>query len=270
MRALRGKSAYKYDDSDFARAWAVIRSLVDRRWIDKRISDAVTTVLRVADRYGQPGYAWSGGKDSVALQVVMDRCGVIDGVMCACPLDLPEHLDWCDSARPDGVTIRMRDDLDDEWLMGDGRKYLFCNARTEKDALLGQRFQIMHHRDPIREAYAEMRLGVIFTGRRKQDKNAAASPDKPTRDGARYCNPIYDWTHEETMAAIVYNGLRISPSYGNVPLCWYDGPRSWNARKVDSHEAGWRETYDLDTNIVRRMAAGFDGARRELISRGVQ
>ena len=259
---LKSKGTYKHNDRPMAHAWSMVPSLVPRWWVAGLIDKAAHSAARAAEAYGSPVYAWSGGKDSIALEVVMERAGIERGVICACPLDFDDFVSWARDHRPAGVVTQDVGWLNEDWLL-ENPEFLFCN-RPGVDGRLGARFTTYHHRDPLRRAYEHMGAGVMFTGRRSQDKNAKADPAKPTKSGYRYCNPIFDWNHEEVMAAIQYAGKVLPACYHRYPGGWYDGPTSWPARTFHhpAPERAWAETYRIAPALVSALAADYTGAAR--------
>ena len=264
MPLLKHKGRYKYGDQPMRDVYRQITDIVPKDWIEKRVREAARVVETLADAYGNPVYGWSGGKDSQALQVVLDRTDVNSGVMCHAGegLEFAPFMKWVLRNIPDGV---LRAEVD--WLNEDfvrmNPEYLWCR----NNAKLELKFQDWHHRNPTKRYYDDMKAGIIFFGRRMQDKNPNANPHKPTKAGRRTSNPIHDWCHEEVMAAVVYYGKSLAPAY-DYRYGWHDGPSCWNRRTVDSDEDGWSTTFDIDPGVVLRMAETFEGAKRELVRRG--
>ena len=251
---LTNKRAYEADDTPMRLAWLNIRNIVPQAWAEYRIRLAVDHAKRDADRYGTPVFAWSAGKDSIALDVVMERAGIERGVMGWCSLEFTEFREWVAANAPPGVVMIENEVLTEEYIVAN-RRFVF----PPLDGADAHRYTHMHFRTPVIEGYRRLGAGVLFRGHRIQDKNR----DTRAGYGMRYSNPIVDWTHEEVMAAIRYGGRSLPPCYG-YPMGWFDGPSTWNYRTAASPDAGWRETYDIEPAIVGRMAPHFEGARREL------
>lgn len=247
------KKNYEHDDTPFRLAWLNIRNIVPQEWSEYRIRQAADRAKAVADSRGNPLFAWSGGKDSIALDVVMERAGVERGLMGWCDLELPVFARWVAEHKPEGVELITNPRLTEEFLI-DNPHFVFPPLHADVHRMVH-----LHFRTPVLSAYQERGGGVLFRGHRLQDMNR----NNLSGYGVRYFNPIFDWAHEEVMAAIRYGGRSLPPCY-SWPRGWYDGPACWNERTVPDSETGWRETYDIEPSIVLRMAPHFPGAQREL------
>lgn len=257
---LKSKSAYR--NADAAAVWADIERHVSRAEAEEAVDKAVAEVKEVVGFYRDDVvYGWSGGKDSQALQVVMERAGIRRAVSGMIPhLEFHGYLRWLEENRFDGLTVYPNEALTLEWM---GRpandRYLFpTNAKdgyfyTKASARYSQyRYQDEHH--PRLQIY----------GRRTQDGNICGGPDgiHRTRRLVAY-NPIRYWTHEMVMAVMHYADKPLPPIY-DEPNGWKTGTGCWPGRRVGNRDQSWAETYAIEPDRVREAAEHIPSARRWL------
>lgn len=89
MKQIIGKKQTS-SNADFVKAWNEIESLVSREEAQAIINKAVADI-RQKTAGKRVGYAWSGGKDSLALQYVCEQAGITDCVLgIASKLEYPQ------------------------------------------------------------------------------------------------------------------------------------------------------------------------------------
>lgn len=92
-------------NEDFLNVWNNIEQLVSREEAERLVASAVSDI-RSKTAGKRVAYAWSGGKDSLALQVVCERAGINQCVLCtASKIEYPGFVDWCKANGPKGLTI---------------------------------------------------------------------------------------------------------------------------------------------------------------------
>lgn len=253
-----------YTDTQVQEVW-------DRIWDYVTIDEAMDAVDQAAAEVRQvvgqhsAVYGWSGGKDSQALQVVMDRAGIHRAVCGIIPnLEWRAYLNWIDGHHPEGLEIIPNNDLDVRWLAQPGHgKYLF--PRNSQDGYFwttaGTRraqhtYQDRHH--PVFQIY----------GRRKADGNQCGrSPHGIHVSGKLTAyNPLRDWSHELTLAVVHYNRMPLPPVY-RWPHGWTAGTGSWPGRRVGSIEESWAETFEIEPDRVREAAVHLPAAAAWLATR---
>jgi hypothetical protein len=248
---LKAKSAYENDT--VTRVWETIAERVTVDEAEAAVDAAVAEVRQVcAGQLDQVVYGWSGGKDSLALQVVMGRAGVSRAVLGTIPhLEFRAYLDWVEDHRPDGLTVYSNTALNLPWLgQPENIRYLF--PRTSRDGyfwtLAGtRRAQIQYQQEhrPVLQIY----------GRRTMDGNVIGRDDygiSRTRQLTTYC-PLRAWSHELTLAVVHYAGLELPPVY-SWPHGWTAGTGSWPGRRVGTVEESWAETWEIEADRVREAA----------------
>src|SRR5262245_26008284 len=95
---------WKAQEADF---WNVLHDpwkYVSEPDLDRLESQTIERIIG-ATKSKAAGYAWSGGKDSVALHYLCAKSGVTMGVCGICNLEYPAMLAWINEHRPLGVEI---------------------------------------------------------------------------------------------------------------------------------------------------------------------
>ena len=236
-----------------------IKLIVPKWWADRIISQAVNRVNHIARIHGSNiAYGWSGGKDSLALEVVMDKAGIYDCMMVTSRLEYPAFLQWTGANMPDGITMIDRAEINYSWLL-DNRRMLFPGT-TE----IGARWFEIVQRKGQHEYYADFNLDAFIVGRRISDGNFAKW-DFVDGGGRVWASPILDWTHEDVLAVCAYYSKPMPPIY-DWPRGWSVGTGPWPARQwCGSELQGWQEVARIDRNIVTKAAYDFPLAGEALL-----
>lgn len=210
--------------------------------------------------------AWSGGKDSIVLELAARAAGVTHTVLVLSALEFPAFTNWIDAHAPADTTLITREELNLEWLAQHPRMLFPQNsADTSRWYTLVQHTGQRQH---MRETGAD----VLILGRRTGDGNRCGPVQAdgsrayrdPKGDFTRL-SPIWDWTHEDVLNVLAVHDLPLPPNY-----YWPDGFRvgtgPWAARQhTGSIEAGWAVTLSIDPTIVEAAAAhGIPGAAHAL------
>lgn len=256
MKTIIGKKQTS-DNSLFVKAWQSIEELVSR---DEAASLVERTVERIRRETAgkKVGYAWSGGKDSLALQYVCEQAGITDCVLgIARELEYPAFLRWVEKNKPAGIRIWSNDSLDLEWLARHP-EMLF----PQKSSQAARWFSLIQHRAQA-WFFRELGLDMIILGRRTQDGNHTGPGGLYTDGkGVTRFSPIMDWKHEEILAVIHYF------MDGNMPPI-YDwengfvvGTGVWPARQYcKSARDGWAQVYAIDPSVVHKASNYIQSAK---------
>lgn len=223
-------------------------------------------------------YGWSGGKDSLALEVVVDelrrrdRRAVPTGVLGVIrKVEIPSYLIWCQQHLPAQCTVRSNEKIDLAWLAANDR-YLFpANGKLGyKWTLLGTRWAQTQHQQ-------EHKVSVMLYGRRTADGNQCGDRQglMPGHDGPCY-NPIRHWSHAQTLSVVRHLWLphenragkpRTMPPIYEAEDGWVSGTGSWPGRHMPwwtSKADGWASTYAIDPQLVYDAAHVIPSARTYL------
>lgn len=255
---LKAKSSYS--NEDVAQVWASIADYVPQDEAERAIELAADEVRKVVGgQRDEVVYGWSGGKDSLALQVVMEAAGIRRSVLGTIPyLEWRSYLAWVEEHQPDGLVHLGNTDLSPAWLaQPKNHQYLFpatsklgyfwTNAGTR---WAQKRYQQQH--EPPFQIY----------GRRWADGNQIG-PDGFSfnkASGVRSYSPLRSWSHELTLAVIHYSKLTLPPLYYQ-PYGWTAGTGTWSGRRIGDHDTSWSATWAIEPDRVREAAyAGVPGA----------
>lgn len=246
-------------NEDFVNVWKNIEQYVSREEAKKLVDDAVSDIkAKTAGK--NVAYAWSGGKDSLALQVVCEKAGIKKCVLCtASKLEYSGFVDWCKAHAPKGLTIVDNPKLDIEYV-SKHPNMLF--PRESKYA--AQWFHILQHRGQAKY-FKEQKLDVICLGRRLQDGNHVGGKGQniyTDGNGVTRFSPIAHWKHEDVLAVVHYFLKdQMPPIYG-----WNNGfvvgTGVWAARQwVATVDDGWQELYEINPSMVEKAAQYIDSAK---------
>jgi hypothetical protein len=200
-------------------------------------------------------YAWSGGKDSIALGFIMEQAGVHECLLGRNNLEYPAFLRWIDMHKPEGLEI-INTGQDLKWLASH-QEMIFPN----ESSLAAKWFSIVQHR--AQDIYVKKhKVDILCLGRRIQDGNYVGSGGIYTNArGITRFSPIAETKHEEILAIIHYYHLHIPPIY-----TWSRGFRvgthCWPARQwCGCVENGFREVYEIDSSLVEEAANYIPSAK---------
>lgn len=246
--------------SDWTGAIAKIREgLYPWSRLDKLLDQTVREIKsRIVGR--RAAFAWSGGKDSVALRRVCELAGLEACVFVMCNLEYPAFLAWVTEHMPDGLEV-INTGQDLTWLSRNPRMLFPEDAATAQHW-----FRIVQHTGQARY-FHKHNLDLLLLGRRRADGNHIA-PDGVYTNAAgvtRY-GPLADWSHEDVLALIERERLSLPPIY-SWPRGFQVGTGPWPARQFTGLvERGWQEVHQIDASIVRQAASVIPSAT-EFLSR---
>lgn len=245
------KQASRHED--WLTALATVEERIPYRAYAARRDAAIADVR--ANKPARTAFAWSGGKDSQAVRVIAEGAGIGECMLAICDLEYPDFLTWVTSEMPPLLTVEYLD-RDVRWLQGHP-DMLF----PQTAAAAARWFKNVQHAGQERY-YRQYKLDTIILGRRRQDGNFVGHDGRNqyTTKGITRWSPIADWTHDEVLACLHYEGLPLPPCY-HWPRGFRVGSGPWPARQWCRDEAhGWDEIWIIDRTIVLDMAPHFPGA----------
>jgi len=260
MKSTVGKKQSAYNSAFVALA-ANIEQYVSRAEIDNLVDRTVAEIRRVTAGK-RAAYAWSGGKDSIALGGVCRLAGVTPCLLGMTSLEYPEMLAWLTDNMPDELTV-INTGQDLNWLAKNLQMLFPQDAKTAATW-----FKQVQHRAQ-EQYYRQERLDLIILGRRRADGNYCGAPGENvyTSKGVTRYSPIWQWGHEHVIAFNHYYGLPCPPIY-TWPNGFVVGTGAWAARQyTGSIENGWREVFSIDPSVVEGAATRIESARSFLASR---
>ena len=257
MKKVLGKKQ-RVSNQSWLDAMDHIEEYVSKKELDGLISKTVKSIKEVT-KGKRAAYGWSGGKDSLVLQLLCQKAGIRDCALTVTELEYPEFMGWVKEHKPAGLSI-INTGQDMEWLTKH-EKMLF-----PQDSQTASRwFHIVQHRGQDRY-YKEHGLDMMIIGRRKADGNYVGKEGNiyTTNKGITRYSPMADWSHEEVLAAIHYYSIELPPIYG-WPNGFTCGTHPWPARQwTGGVENGWKEIFEIDRKIVERAGKYFPSAKEFL------
>ena len=250
------------DHADWLRTWEALQRSPDVARADALVAVAAQRVRDRLQHVDAAAYGWSGGKDSVALEVVMREAGVTECVLAISGLEWPAFLAWATDHMPWGLTVECNRTLDYRWLLDKHRTMLF--PQGDYGAAW---FRLIQHTG--QRAYCASRgIEVLLGGWRGADGNNIGRRwewEYLDKGGFVRFGPIADWSHEDTLNVIAARGMSLPPCY-TWPRGFRVGTGAWPARQwTRSKEHGWNECLAIDPTVVETAAAhGIPGAAEAL------
>lgn len=264
-RVLKNRAFTSHDEQLFSNVFNNIEEYVSRSHLNNLIDKTCEEVLEIT-KGKKCAIAWSGGKDSVALQLVAQEVGIHDAMIGHTELEYKKYMEWLNKNAPKDIT-RINTGQDLEWLVKN-QIYLFpannqISSRWYK--FVQQRAQDIY--------FNEQGIDIILLGRRRADSNYVGKNGKniyTNRNGITRYSPISEWSHEEVIAAIRYFNLPISPFY-EMPRAFYLGTHPWAFRDlhpIDKENqtkiVTWKEILSIEKETVIEASAYFDTAKQIL------
>ena len=235
------------------KAMADIKNIVTEADI-KKLTKQTIADIKAKTKGKKSAYAWSAGKDSIVLGDLCEKAGISDCMIGICNLEYPAFLSWIEEHKPPNLTT-INTGQDIEWLVKHPQM-LFPDGKGA-----ARWFSIIQHTAQAKY-FKERKLDIIMLGRRKADGNYVGKGDNIyTAKGITRYSPLSEWTHEQLLAYIAYNDLKLPPIYDwiNGFKC---GTHPWPARQwTGGTENAWAEINSIDPGIVKEAAKHFESAK---------
>ena len=248
-------------------AWLTAQASPDPERAERILGEAVDRVhaFRSENPEERIAYGWSGGKDSLALQLVAEAAGIQEGVLVLSHLEVPSFEREALQRKPSGVVLHRREGINHGWLR-EHMELLF----PDDAATAGRWFQLIQHRGQ-REFMRTSGSGALLMGRRRADGNyvGKALPGGGhayrDREGFLRFSPISDWSHDDLLNLLAVRGIQL-PSINSARDGFQGGTGAWAARRrAGTVEETWDLTYQLDPEAVHIAAReGIPGANSAL------
>lgn len=228
-----------------------------REYIEHKVMQTIDEIKALTnDR--KIAMAWSGGKDSIALQLIMEKSELsYDSFIVVSQMEYPEFIKWINDNKPKGLNFVISNH-NFEWLASHNDMLFPQDSKT-----LAKWYKIVQH-DGQKAFARSNEIDIMLLGRRKADGNytgrGANHYQKKTETFVRYC-PIADWKHEEVMALLSYEGVDMPPIY-SYPNGFRNGTHPIGARpNTTSYDQAYSELYSINPRIVEEMAEYIQSAR---------
>lgn len=248
--------------------WLRIKNNIHKNYPKNKLDnllDRTVEEIKIKCKNKRVAISWSGGKDSLVLNDVMNLAGIEEAVFAMCNLEYPAFLQWVTDHMPFELTV-INTGQDLNWLRKNPEMLFPQDSKTA-----GKWFKMIQHRAQ-KQYYLDRNLDIIALGRRRKDGNFVGRNGENIYTNAkgitRY-SPIADWTHEDCFAFIHYYDVPLPPIY-DWPSGYKVGTGPWAARQwTGSLVNGWREVYSIDKNIVLEAAKYFRSGRQFLEMEGI-
>jgi 3'-phosphoadenosine 5'-phosphosulfate sulfotransferase (PAPS reductase)/FAD synthetase len=249
------------------RVWAGINAA------DKRVHERATALIDEGVRETElamathglgatPVYGWSGGKDSLALELVMDAAGIGECCFVITELEWPAFLAWATDRMPDGCSVVHRAEINLRWLNSHPDLLFPPDANAS-----AKWFSAVQHTG--QQQYLRGRNALMFLGRRKMDGNVTGTDGYTESKRGRFFNPIREWTHEDVLMVLKVSGKELPPTYG-WPRGYQVGTGPWPARQFcRGVEHGWGECWQIDQDVVRQAARFIPSGQSFMLKYGL-
>lgn len=209
-------------------------------------------------KYIRIGTAWSGGKDSIVLQHIIEKAGIhiVKNIFVQYINEYPDFIRWVKNNLPADTIISEPVGFSFKYL-NDNPDYLFPLRENTKIAAsyYPQRWKVQN------DFSKQYSLDLLITGRRIDDGNfCGSSKDEyitKSKNTVSKFNLIADWTQAEIMAYIKYNDLELPPIY-NYPNGFAHGTQPWTKRErvKDSIYETFKEIEGFDRTIIEDAVKG--------------
>ena len=243
---------------DETKWWDVVNHIEDyvsRAEVETATAEALDRIATVTAGKNA-AYAWSGGKDSLAIADLCQRAGISKCFCIVTDLEYPAWLKFLhDNKPPNCETVDAGFDL--EYLVAHP-EMIFPTGKTFQ-----RWYNQVQHKNHARYMKAK-NLDVLIVGRRKIDGNICGRGGSAVnKDGRLTYSPIYDWCHELLFAYLHYNAIALPEIY-RWQRGFYNGTHIWAERKVDNIQQGYSEVYEIDPSVVIGAAEVLPGAKEFL------
>lgn len=249
----------KESNERFKYVWNNITDIVSKQDLDDNIQLTLSNMNNVLSgkKYG---LAWSGGKDSVVVEFLLRQLqkdfpsciGMTKG------LEYPEFMQFVTMNMPNDLKVYMTKH-DIQWL-SENLNWLFPDTKQA-----AKWFKAVQH-SAQNSFFNDKELDILVTGRRTKDYNTCGKNGiykNKTTQVVRF-SPIFNWTHEMTLACIKYYNLPLAPFY-SWPNGWVVGSGNWAARQwCGSIHNGWAQVYQIDKTVVKNAAKHIPSAKEFL------
>lgn len=263
-------------DADFAKVWADPFAYYSEAEVDTLAAATLEEMAKVISPYVSRGpvvYGWSGGKDSVALEILLSQLGEFVPVLGTIPaLEWPRYMSFVTGPdAPPGLVHYANHAVTLATLAAPpGRRRLFPD-----DAQGGYWWTLNGTRRAQALACKQLAPSLFVMGRRTADGNVCPK-DGLSRSGelpVHVYQPIRSWPHEAILALIRRHGRRLPETYA-YPNAWTAGTGTWAGQRlqgpatVDPYERTVRQFLAVarcDRSVVVAAAELFPEANEALL-----
>lgn len=258
------------DNAEWLRAYEDCTKTISREQIASLEYRTIALIRKVANHYRKPCSGWIAGKDSLVLDHILRKSGILyTPIMWRGVNEYPSMTKWIAENKPHNLIEEVIDRYTLEFLEKHP-EYLFCSNGTRQKWMstkwTRQRKDISKHG-----------FDLFITGRRLKDGNICGTKESgyvTKKANATYASfsPLAEWTHEQLLAYIKYENIHLPPfySYERGFLIGSVAMGEWTERPMlnKTEDEVWDELYSIDPTIVINASRVLTKARRYLEKRG--
>lgn len=255
------KAKHYNTQEEWMYVWNNYAKIKSRQEIEDLIKKTVDEI-KIICKGKNTAYAWSGGKDSIALQIVCEDAGIKQGFCSYNMLFFSESIAFFKEYCPQGIVL-LDSGEDYNWL-ANNPKYLFNPGSNDWSVITHLRHQKVYSK--------KKNIDLMLMGKRSQDGNWV--PKNLINVGANgvpiYC-PIRNWTHEDVICAIRYRGKKLSSFYFRDGGGFHYGDTKFpliGPMQGETIPEVWNRVYKLEPlHVLKSAEAGIQSAKQYLIER---
>ncbi len=245
------KSKYHNTQEDWVNVYNNISSYISREEIEEKINKTVERIKDVV-KDKKVAYAWSGGKDSLALQIIMEKMGIDKGIAAISKeLEYTNFLQYIYKNIPKGIEI-----------INIPVKFEYLNKHLEllfpQDSVNMSKWYKMIQHTAQNKYIKKNSIDILILGRRKQDGNYTGKNNvysKKNQSAIMY-SPLADWKHEDILAVLYYYDIKLPDIY-YMENGFNTGTHNIFARMGDKRK-NLEEVYKYDKKLLEKLAPHID------------
>lgn len=260
---LKKKQGVK-DNNEWLKAFETCTALHSREHINRLTAKTIDRIRRIANRYNNICSGWIAGKDSLVLDHILKKSLIpYTPIMWRGVNEWSCMKEWIEENKPKNIIFEIIDKFDFPFLEKHP-DYLFCKGNT-RQLLMAEKWK--RQNQDIKKHHFDL----FIVGRRLKDGNQCGNKENDytvKKDGYTVFSPLADWTHEELLAYIRYNGISLPPFYkfkrgfliGSIAM----GEWTEYACLDKTEDEVWFEIYEIEKGLITNAAKHLTSAKEFL------
>lgn len=247
------KKKHSNSQKEWLEVWNNYQDYRTKDEVESLIQKTVSEIKSIC-KNKRPAYAWSGGKDSIALQIVCEDAGIRKGFCCYNDLYFSRSIEFFKNNHPDGIEL-FNSGEDIAWL-SKHPDMLFPKVVHKWSERTHLRYQPIYCK--------KENIDILMMGKRRQDMNFVSNNIvNKSKDGVNIYCPIRNWTHEDVICAIRYRNKQLSPVYFTEDGFHYGDTKFaiMNPQKGETLKDAWIRIYKIEPKkLIDSAKAGLPQA----------
>ena len=219
-------------EAGFRRALEAVDTTESKLRYESLVSLAISRIPKTTLVWG-----WSGGKDSIALESVMEKVDSEGAVLGRISerYEFPEFVKFCDSKGPRNLHL-CEIEVTPSWLNSHSSMVFPTDSKNAYRWFQKQNQKAYYSFADEKEASA------IVLGHRVADGNVCGGGSM-----GKKVFPLYDFSHEDVFCMIAQSG-KVLPATYYYPSGFDNGSSAWIQRR--GGEKGMDEVYSIDSDLL--------------------